>query len=134
MQNTTTVGSHEVPVWENSERSIAQKSDIQRKLQERKASFISFYLSIPSFVLSKYTVKSIQYVVQKLALHFALELELLREQGSLSEWTNLTWSPTWLAMEIMDYKILCQAHLKEVYLPQNWETITPQNLTNLDWL
>ena len=37
-------------------------------------------------------------------------------------------------MDSMDYKILCQAHLKEVYLTQKWEIITPQNLTKLDWL
>ena len=34
----------------------------------------------------------------------------------------------------MVYQILCQAHLKEVYLTQKQETMTPQNLTTLDLL
>jgi hypothetical protein len=34
----------------------------------------------------------------------------------------------------MVYLVLCQAHLKEVGLPQNLETMTVQNLTTLDLL
>lgn len=40
----------------------------------------------------------------------------------------------WIGYCLMVYWILHQAHLKEVTLTQNWETMTIQNLTTLDFL
>lgn len=42
-----------------------------------------------------------------------------------------TWIPTWHAMNNVSW-ILRQAHLKEVVLRENWETMTLKNLTTLD--
>jgi len=39
----------------------------------------------------------------------------------------------WIGYCLMVYWILHQAHLKEVTLTQNWETMTIQNLTTLDF-
>jgi hypothetical protein len=59
------------------------------------------------------------------SLHFALEPEGLRDQESLNAWKP--YMSSYMArngLYFMVYKILCQAHLKEVSITQNQETMT----------
>ena len=48
---------------------------------------------------------------------------------------NPTWIPTWHAMDnVRGLPDWHEAHVKEVGLPQNWETITLETLTTIDLL
>jgi hypothetical protein len=63
--------------------------------------------------------------VKAVPFHFTLELEGIRDQGSLNGWK--TYMESYMACNelcFMVYRILHQAHLKEVGLPQNCETMT----------
>lgn len=67
---------------------------------------------------------------RSVSLHFTLELKVLKRPRKFE------WMKTLHGMQIMFhfYQILHPAHLEEVGLTQNWETMTVHNLKTLDFI
>ena len=77
-------------------------------------------------------IKSKPFIGEKGKNHFSLHYSLRAEETNYFDLSSCkTYMHAWC---FMVYQILSQAHLKEVGLPQNCETMTLQNLTTLGLL